>query len=89
MPEILDRLRSCDQIQKGKAILEIFLRSLRRTSGHDNLPARPLGLPTPEPADFRECAVFGMLADRASIDQDYRCLVWILRLDQAARLQMP
>src|SRR5262245_36883564 len=69
--EIFNRLGSHDKIHERKAVLEIFLRSLRGTPGHDNLAARPFRFPSSETPDFRKCPIFGVLPDRTSIDQHH------------------
>src|SRR5438876_5750158 len=87
--EFLDGLRSNHKIYDRKAVLEIFLRSLGRAPGNHDFPARPLRLPSLEPADFRKRPVFSMLTHRAGVHQENGCLVGILRLDETVRFQVP
>ena len=86
--EVFDGFRADDEIDMRKAVLEILLRALRRATGDDDFSPGLLRLPFLQPADFRERAIFRMLADGAGVDEQHRGIVGIFGLSDAARLQM-
>ena len=87
--EVFNGFRSNDEIQKRKPILEVLFGPLRRAPCHHDLSARPPRFPSPQPSNFRKCAIFGVLTHGTGIHQKHRCLIGILGLNETFGLQMP
>ena len=88
LAEIFDGLRSDNEVDKGKAVFQIFLCALGGAARNHDLSAGTPGFPPSEPANFRKRPVLCVLPDGTGVDQEDGGFIRILGLDEPFGLQV-